>query len=60
MGLSLREVEGVLAWLGVDCCYQAVWNWKEKLAEAQSDPLTAAPSRGAVDEKQIKVDGEKK
>jgi len=60
MGLSVREVEGVLAWLGVDRCYQAVWNWKEKLAETQSDPPTATPSRVAVDEKQIEVDGEKK
>jgi transposase-like protein len=60
MGLSVREVEGVLAWLGVDRCYQAVWNWKEKLAEEQSDPPTAEPSRVAVDEKQIEVDGEKK
>ena len=51
MGLSVRQVEGVLAWLGVDRCYQAVWNWKEKLAETQSDPPTAAPSRVAVDEK---------
>jgi hypothetical protein len=38
MGLSVREVEGVLDWLGVGHCYQAVWNWKEKLAEKQSDP----------------------
>ena len=60
MGLSVREVEGVLDWLGVDRCYQAVWNWKEKLAETQSDPPTAEPSRVAVDEKQIEVDGEKK
>ena len=60
MGLSVREVEAVLAWVGVDRCYQAVWNWKEKLAETQSDPPTAAPSRVAVDEKQIEVDGEKK
>jgi len=59
MGLSVREVEGVLDWLGVDRCYQAVWNWKEKLAETQSDPPTAEPSRVAVDEKQIEVDGEK-
>ena len=60
MGLPVREVEGVLAWLGVDRCYQAVWNWKEKLAETQSDPPTAELSRVAVDEKQIEVDGEKK
>jgi len=60
MGLSLREVEAVLNWLGVDRCHQAIWNWKETLSEHQSDPPTAAPSRVAVDEKQIEVDGEKK
>ena len=59
MGLSVREVEAVLTWLGVDRRYQAVWNWKEKLAETHSDPPTAEPSRVAVNEKQIKVDGEK-
>ena len=60
MRLSVCEVEGVLAWLGIDRCYQAVWNWKEKLTKTQSDPPTAEPSRVAVDEKQIEVDGEKK
>jgi len=60
MGLSLREVEGVLELLGVECCFQAVWYWKERMAEAQSDPPTATPSQVAVDEKQIEVDGEKK
>jgi transposase-like protein len=49
MGLSVCGVEGVLAWLGVDRCYQAVWNWKEKLAETQSDPPTTEPSRVGVD-----------
>jgi len=60
MGLSLREVEAVLDWLGVDRCHQAIWYWKETLAETQSDPPTASPSRVAVDEKQIEVDGEEK
>ena len=60
MGLSVREVEAVLDWLGVDRCYQAIWNWKEKLAETQHDPPTATPSRVAVDEKQIEVDSDKK
>jgi len=26
IGLSLREVEAVLNWLGVDRCYRTVWN----------------------------------
>jgi len=60
MGLSLREVEAVFDWLGVDRCHQAIWYWKETLAETQSDPPTAAPSRVAVDEKQIEIDGEEK
>jgi len=60
MGLSLREVEAVLDWLGVDRCHQAIWYWKETAAEEQHDPPTASPSRVAVDEKQIEVDGEKK
>jgi len=60
MGLSLREVEAVLDWVGVDRCHQAVWYWKETAAKTQSDPPTATPSRVAVDEKQIEVDGEEK
>ena len=36
-----------------------VWNWKEKLAKTQIDPPTAEPSRVAVDEKQIEIDGKK-
>jgi putative transposase len=59
MGLSVRGIEGVLARLGVDRCYQAVRNWKEKLPETQSDLPTAEPSRVAVDQREIEVDGEK-
>jgi len=46
--MSLREVEAVIDWLGVDRCHQATWYWKETLADIQSDPLTAAPSRVAA------------
>ena len=60
MGLSLREIVAVLEWLDVDRSHGAVWNWTHKLSEAQSDPPTAAPSRVAVDEKRIEVDGEEK
>ena len=59
-GLLVREVAAVLELLNVDCSHGAVWNWTHDLAEAQADPLTAEPSRVAVDEKQIDVDGEKK
>jgi transposase-like protein len=60
MGLSVREVATVLELLSVDRFHGAVWNWTHDLAEMQSDPPTAQPSRVAVDEKQIEVDGEKK
>jgi transposase-like protein len=60
MGLPVREVVAVFELLGVDRSHGAVWNWTHTLAGAQSDPPTAAPSRVAVDEKQIKVDGEEK
>ncbi len=60
MGLSVREVVTVLELLGIDRSHGATWNWTHKLSEAQSDPPTAQPSRVAVDEKQIEVDGEKK
>jgi len=60
MGLSVREVVAVLDLLGVDRSHGAVWNWTHDLAESQADPPTAAPSRVAVDEKQIEVDGETK
>ena len=45
IGLSFREVKAVLDWLGVECCHQAVWYWKETLTETQSDSPTAESSR---------------
>ncbi len=60
MGLSVREVVSVLELLGFDRSHGAIWNWTHALSEAQSDPPTVEPSRVAVDEKQIEVDGEKK
>ena len=60
MGLSLREIVAVFGWLGVDRSHGAVWNWTHTLSENQDDPPTAEPSRVAVDEKQITVDGETK
>jgi len=58
MGFPLREVVAVLELIGVDRSHGSVWNWTHDLAEAQDDPPTAEPSRVAVDEKQIEVDGE--
>jgi len=59
-GLSIRETVAILELLGVDRSHGAVWNWVHTLSETQSDPPTASPSRVAVDEKQIEVDGETK
>lgn len=58
-GLSIRETVAILELLGVDRSHGAVWNWVHTLSEVQSDPPTVEPSRVAVDEKQIEVDGEK-
>ena len=55
-----REIVAVFAWLGVDRSHGAVWNWTHTLSEAQADPPTAQPSRVAVAEKRIEVDGEEK
>lgn len=60
MGLSLRGIVVVLEWLGVDRSHGAIWSWTYTLSEDQPDPPTASPSRVAVDEKQIEVDGEEK
>lgn len=53
MGLSLREIEAVLDWLGVGCCHQAIWYWNKTRAESQSEPPTAAPSWVTVDVEDI-------
>ncbi len=60
MGLSVREAVVVFEVIGIDRSHGGIWNWAHTLSEAQSDPPTVAPSRVAVDEKQIEVDGEKK
>ena len=60
MGLSLREIVAVFKWLSVDRSHGAVWNWTHTLSERQDDPPTAEPSRVAIGEKQITVDGERK
>ena len=60
MGLSVREVAAVLEFLDVDRSHGTAWNWMHNLADAHADPPTAEPSRVAVNEKQIEVDGEEK
>jgi putative transposase len=57
-GCSLRETTTILAELGVERSHGAVWNWVHRLADSVSDPPRASPSRIAVDETAVKVNGE--
>jgi putative transposase len=57
-GCSLRETASILAELGVERSHGAVWNWVHRIADSVPDPPTAKPSRVAVDETAIKINGE--
>jgi len=57
-GCSLRETTTILARLGVQRSHRAVWNWVHRLANSDCDPPTAKPSRVAVDETAVKINGE--
>jgi putative transposase len=56
-GCSLRETTTILAELGVQRSHGAVWNWMHRLADSGRDPPTASPSRVAVDETAVKING---
>ena len=55
MGLSVRETQAVLAWLGVDRSHGAIWQWTHRLADSGSDPPTVQPSRVATDETAVQI-----
>jgi len=57
-GCSLRETTTILAELGVERSHGAVWNWVHRLSDSGCDPPTAQPSRVAVDETAVKINGE--
>jgi putative transposase len=57
-GCSLRETTTILAELGAERSHGAVWNWVHRLADSGRDPPTASPSRVAVDETAVKINGE--
>jgi len=57
-GLSIRETTTVLRLLGVDRSHGAVWQWIHRLADSLADPPTAQPSRVAVDELAVRINGE--
>ena len=58
IGCSLRQTTTTLAKLGVKRSHGAVWNWVHRLADSGCDPPTAKPSRVAVDETAVKINGE--
>jgi len=57
-GCSLRETTTILAELGVQRSHGAVWNWSHRLADIGCDPPRASPSRVAVDQTAVKINGE--
>ena len=57
-GLSLRETTAILELLGVERTHGAVWNWVHRLADSVSDPPSATPTRVAVDETAVRINGE--
>jgi len=57
-GCSLRETETILASLGVNRSYQAIFQWVHRIADSGCDPPSAQPTRVAVDETAVKLNGE--
>jgi transposase-like protein len=56
-GCSLREIQAILRLIGVKRSHQAIWHWVHRLADTVPDPLTAQPSRVAIDETAVKING---
>ncbi|QFU84441.1 IS6 family transposase [Natronorubrum aibiense] len=57
-GCSLRETQVILRLIGVERTHQAIWHWIHRLANSVLDPPTASPSRVAVDETAVKINGD--
>ncbi|MFP9062629.1 IS6 family transposase [Natrialbaceae archaeon A-chndr2] len=57
-GCSLREIQAILRLIGVERSHQAIWQWVHRLADSVPDPPTAKPSRVAVDETAVKINGD--
>ena len=56
-GCSLRETQSILRLIGVERTHQAIWHWVHRLADSVPDPAGAKPSRVAVDETAVKING---
>ncbi|QIB76516.1 IS6 family transposase [Halogeometricum borinquense] len=57
-GCSLRETKEILRLFGVERSHQAIFQWVHRVSDSVDDPPTAKPSRVAVDETAIKINGE--
>jgi transposase-like protein len=55
---SFRETATILATLGVNRSYQAIFQLVHRLADSGCDPPSAAPTRVAVNETAVKRNGE--
>jgi putative transposase len=55
---SLRETAAILELLGVERTHGAVWNWVHRVADSVPDPPSAQPTRVAVDETAVQINGE--
>ena len=58
-GCSLRETAAILGLLGVERTHGAGWSWVHRLADSMGDPPSATPTRVAVDETAVKINGER-
>ena len=56
-GYSLRETAAILGLLGVERSHGAVWSWVHRLADSVGDPPSAQPTRVAVDETAVRING---
>ena len=57
-GCSLRETREILRLFDVEWSHQAIWQWVHRLADSVPDPPSAQPTRVAVDETAVKINGE--
>ena len=57
-GCSLRETSEILRLLDVERSHQGIWEWVHRLADSVLVPPSAAPTRVAVDETAVKINGE--
>jgi putative transposase len=58
IGCSLRETAAILRCFGVDRSFQAIFQWVHRLSDSVPGPPSAKPTRVAVDETAVKINGE--